>query len=143
MNTSRSIGKFLFALSIPFAIAATGCAVDAAHEDESVGAAQSELAARPGTYGGACAGFATIACQPYHTCVDDPRDTCAPDNGGADCGGICALPSQVDSVGDPCGGFIPRPCRAGLTCVDDPRDTCDPLNGGADCGGLCIPARRF
>ncbi|KAK3309246.1 uncharacterized protein B0T15DRAFT_526656 [Chaetomium strumarium] len=36
-----------------------------------------------------CGGFAGIPCKDGRKCVDDPRDECDPDNGGADCGGIC------------------------------------------------------
>lgn len=37
-----------------------------------------------------CGGFANFACpEGYAGCIDDPRDSCDPANGGADCGGIC------------------------------------------------------
>jgi hypothetical protein len=36
-----------------------------------------------------CGGFAGFACKDGRKCVDDPRDDCDPENGGADCGGIC------------------------------------------------------
>lgn len=36
-----------------------------------------------------CGGFAGIPCKDGKICVDDPRDSCDPLNGGADCGGIC------------------------------------------------------
>jgi hypothetical protein len=36
-----------------------------------------------------CGGFAGIPCPPGLICRDDPRDDCDPNNGGADCGGIC------------------------------------------------------
>jgi len=37
-----------------------------------------------------CGGFAGIACtENDQVCIDDPRDTCDPLNGGADCAGIC------------------------------------------------------
>ena len=36
-----------------------------------------------------CGGFANIACPVGLTCVDDPNDSCDPQHGGADCGGIC------------------------------------------------------
>ncbi len=46
-----------------------------------------------------CGGFAGTACSDpnYPRCVDDPRDTCDPTNGGADCPGICE-PGCVDNV---------------------------------------------
>lgn len=37
----------------------------------------------------ACGGFAGIQCKSPLECVDSPFDSCDPDNGGADCGGIC------------------------------------------------------
>ncbi|KAL1850712.1 hypothetical protein VTK73DRAFT_9608 [Phialemonium thermophilum] len=36
-----------------------------------------------------CGGFAGVACESGKVCVDDPRDRCDPENGGADCGGFC------------------------------------------------------
>ncbi|SJM92531.1 hypothetical protein [Crenothrix polyspora] len=36
-----------------------------------------------------CGGIAGLACPTNQVCVDDPNDTCNPNNGGADCSGIC------------------------------------------------------
>ena len=36
-----------------------------------------------------CGGFAGLQCDAGETCVDDPSDNCDPQNGGADCIGIC------------------------------------------------------
>lgn len=36
-----------------------------------------------------CGGFAGLLCPSGSACVDDPRDTCNPRTGGADCSGIC------------------------------------------------------
>ncbi len=36
-----------------------------------------------------CGGIAGIQCPDNKMCVDDPSDTCDPNNGGADCSGIC------------------------------------------------------
>jgi len=36
-----------------------------------------------------CGGIAGIPCPGAGRCVDDPNDSCDPNNGGADCGGIC------------------------------------------------------
>lgn len=78
-----------------------------------------------------CGGFTGKKCpRTDQKCVDDPRDSCDPTKGGADCPGIC--------VGAACGGFAGLKCKAGQTCVDDPRDSCDPAKGGADCIGVCI-----
>lgn len=45
-----------------------------------------ELRAKPKT---PCGGFAGLTCPDGQTCVDDPSDDCDPDNGGADCVGMC------------------------------------------------------
>jgi hypothetical protein len=93
-------------------------------------------------------------------CIDDPSDDCDPNNGGADCGGICVPKTdpcatvrcqagtecQVDdqgmaacvAVGPFCGGIAARPCPGSGQCIDNPTDSCDPNNGGADCGGVCV-----
>lgn len=37
-----------------------------------------------------CGGFAGLPCKyDGQVCIDDPRDTCDPEAGGADCGGLC------------------------------------------------------
>lgn len=37
-----------------------------------------------------CGGFAGFSCDdPRAVCIDDPRDSCDPLKGGADCGGLC------------------------------------------------------
>jgi len=102
-----------------------------------------------------CGGLAGIPCPGAGKCVDDPSDGCDPNNGGADCGGICQCfplpcPSNAPFNPDPsvcacvtktpvqhCGGIAGIPCPGGGKCVDDPSDGCDPNNGGADCGGIC------
>eukprot|EP01084_Bolivina_argentea_P012059 22604_1 len=43
--------------------------------------------------GECCGGFAGTACpDATQICVDDPFDSCDPDNGGADCTGSCQFP---------------------------------------------------
>jgi len=37
-----------------------------------------------------CGGIAAIECPGNLVCIDDPRDDCCPQTGGADCGGVCA-----------------------------------------------------
>jgi hypothetical protein len=83
-----------------------------------------------------CGGIAGFPCPEGQTCVDNPDDSCDPNNGGADCGGIC-----VDAPKSTfCGGIAGIPCPVGQACVDDPSDDCDPKHGGADCGGICVAA---
>ena len=44
-----------------------------------------------------CGGIAGIQCPKGMVCIDDPRDNCNPNSGGADCGGICVEPVCGDS----------------------------------------------
>lgn len=44
-----------------------------------------------------CGGIAGFPCPDDMQCVDDPDDSCDPENGGADCGGIC-VPAAASSV---------------------------------------------
>lgn len=43
----------------------------------------------PGSCTKRCGGFAGFACDGSDICVDDPNDECNPNNGGADCMGVC------------------------------------------------------
>jgi hypothetical protein len=81
-----------------------------------------------------CGGFAGLRCSGTDVCVDDPRDTCDPNKGGADCSGVCV----VRATAKICGGIIGAICAATETCVDDPADQCNPAKGGADCTGFCV-----
>ncbi len=85
---------------------------------------------------GFCGGIAGFSCPPGSTCIDDPKDDCDPNQGGADCGGVCVREEEPQR----CGGFTGEPCPAGYECLDDARDDCDPAAGGADCPGICRPA---
>ncbi|HYH96103.1 hypothetical protein [Hyalangium sp.] len=55
---------------------------------------QAEEATRGGkpTGGQFCGGIAAIPCPEGLSCVDDPKDSCDPTQGGADCGGVCVDP---------------------------------------------------
>jgi len=63
----------------------------------------------------ACAGFLGIACPGDYQCIDDYRDDCDPDSGGADCSGLCAHSKRPVA----CDPYDPV-CDAGETCVDNP-----------------------
>src|SRR5688572_24377692 len=41
-----------------------------------------------------CGGIAGFTCPGAGQCVDDPSDDCDPENGGADCGGLCECNAQ-------------------------------------------------
>lgn len=63
----------------------------------------------------ACAGFLGIDCPGEYQCIDDFRDDCDPQNGGADCSGICVHPKG------PVACDIEAPvCDAEEICVDNP-----------------------
>lgn len=79
-----------------------------------------------------CAGLGSRDCPSDRVCVDDPADTCDPELGGVDCGGVCALRGPF------CGGFGGVGCSRDTVCIDEPEDDCDPRLGGADCGGVCV-----
>eukprot|EP01083_Nonionella_stella_P008064 23255_1 len=79
-----------------------------------------------------------------YECVDDPRDNCTPECGGADCIGIC-VKTFIDKEGNGanCGGKMGSMCPEGFKCFDDDSDTCNPQCGGADCLGFCAdPVRK-
>jgi hypothetical protein len=84
---------------------------------------------------GFCGGIAGFPCPPGLTCVDNPNDDCDPNQGGADCEGMCVREEKPHE----CGGFAGTACPPGYQCADVP-DDCAPDNGGADCPGVCRPA---
>ena len=67
-------------LAMSALLIAAGCG---AQGEDIAGEANAELR------GQSCGGFAGFPCPTGYACVDDPRDSCDPDRGGADCGGIC------------------------------------------------------
>jgi len=50
------------------------------------------------TAGGSLGGIAGIQCPGGGRCVDDPSDSCDPNKGGADCGGICQCVESVSCI---------------------------------------------
>ena len=93
-----------------------------------------------------CGGIANKTCKTGYTCLDDPDDTCDPNNGGRDCSGCCVRlvipetpkPAPVVDTCTMCGGIANIQCDAGFTCMDDTRDNCYPNMGGRDCSGCCV-----
>lgn len=111
---NRSI---LFALPL---LALTGaCAIDDGATDERPSArAEASLGAEePGPL--ACGGLLGLACPDKFTCVDDWRDDCDLDNGGADCPGLC----EHSDGGAACATGIPFGCGPAEVCVAGPYAT--------------------
>lgn len=48
--------------------------------------------------GTSCGGFAGTDCPEGYSCVDNPNDDCDPNNGGADCAGVCSAASGQDDA---------------------------------------------
>lgn len=86
--------------------------------------------AEPSTF---CGGIAGIACPDGQRCVDDPSDDCDPNNGGADCGGICV---GGGTPTNPCAAVL---CEAGTECIAEGGSArCVPIN--EKCGDVVCPA---
>lgn len=88
-----------------------------------------------------CGGFAGFACPDKLTCADDPSDDCDPNNGGADCGGLCRCIENVlctrgsvfDSSPDVC-ACVPDPAQDPCAAVRCAAGThCEADGGGASC----------
>lgn len=95
-----------------------------------------------------CGGIAGIPCPGAGECVDDPRDDCDPDLGGADCGGVCecnAIATCLEGhtwddssevcacvpATNPCAAVL---CIVGTECVvENGKPACVPI-GGEPCG---------
>jgi hypothetical protein len=103
-----------------------------------------------------CGGFAGIPCPGAAECVDDPSDDCDPEQGGADCGGLCecnsiglcidgyrwdSSPNVCDCVPtyDPC---IAALCPTGTNCISvSGEPVCVPLPPeGEPCGDTMCDA---
>lgn len=95
----------------------------------------------PDPFGPFCGGIAGFQCPGAGDCVDDPRDDCDPENGGADCSGVCECNAiglctvgfAWDSSPEVC-GCVPttNPCAVVL-CLE-----------GSECKvigneGVCVP----
>jgi hypothetical protein len=66
-----------------------------------------------------CGGFAGFMCSdPNEECVDNPNDSCDPNNGGADCGGICMPKSAT-------GGCVKTGCSGQICADQDMFSTCE------------------
>lgn len=77
-----------------------------------------------------CGGFAGRPCPGAGKCVDDPKDSCDPAKGGADCGGICQCVQNVFCARDMIFDSSPKVCA----CV---APTPPPSACGSVCGIYC------
>jgi hypothetical protein len=107
-----------------------------------------------------CGGIAGRPCPGAGSCVDDPSDSCDPENGGADCGGVCECnaiglctgggvwnsspavcgcePASGGGSGQTCGGIAALQCDAGEFCNYEPSAGGQGCDGTiADAGGVC------
>ncbi len=82
------------------------------------------VADAPGKCVQPCGGFAGLACtSPDDQCLDDPKDDCDPNAGGADCGGICVGKNDDCRVTSCGAGKTCTPCLSGAW-------SCVPQGGG-------------
>jgi hypothetical protein len=114
--------KKLLAVS---ALLIAGCGVQG---EEVVGEATAEV--RSGQF---CGGIAGFPCPTGYSCVDDPSDSCDPNAGGADCGGICVRDRQCK----PEKKYVsrdPNKCAAMLFLCEAGRE---PFFNSSGCGCAC------
>lgn len=91
-----------------------------------------------------CGGFGGIECPGLGMCLDDPADDCDPENGGADCGGLCAcnvrvlcVPGLVFDESAAVCDCVPEPETNPCALVDCfPNQTCEVIEGEAVCVAL-------
>jgi hypothetical protein len=74
------------------ALLGSGCSPTADAADQTATLTE----ARGGEF---CGGIAGIPCAEGFTCVDDPSDSCDPNQGGRDCGGICQADKKKSCTG--------------------------------------------
>lgn len=88
-----------------------------------------------------CGGFGGFPCPDNLSCIDDPSDDCDPNNGGADCGGVCRCIQNVlcpigmsfDSALDVC-ACVPDPTQDPCAAVRCAAGThCEAAGDGATC----------
>jgi hypothetical protein len=75
-----------------------------------------------------CGGFGGFGCPGAGECFDDPNDDCDPQNGGADCGGLC----ECAASGDCPGGATWNASASVCACEDA-------TGGGEQCGNATCP----
>lgn len=73
-----------------------------------------------------CGGIAGIACPGSGKCVDDPTDSCDPQGGGADCGGICQCVQNAACVRGAIFDSSPKICAC-VSPTPPPPPICGPV----------------
>lgn len=114
------------------ALFGTGCSNTAEAQDTSAGLEEQSDG------GQFCGGIAAIQCPEGYSCVDDPTDNCDPNNGGADCGGICQKTPKPSDCDDKDRTYVSRdPDRCAAI-----RFVCEPGQEAFfdECGCGCQPA---
>jgi hypothetical protein len=108
---------------IPCCVLVAGIALFGSACSPTADAASQTASLEEAKGGDFCGGFAGIPCTEGFTCADDPKDSCDPNQGGADCGGICQEEKKKKCTGkEPGYTYIsrdPAECPAILfTCPD-------------------------
>jgi hypothetical protein len=101
--------------------------------------------------GPSCGGIAARPCPGSGRCVDDPTDSCDPNAGGADCGGVCACVQNVlctrdsvfDSSPEVC-ACVPKVCVQNVLCArgttfDNSPDVCACVPDASACAAVLCP----
>jgi hypothetical protein len=90
------MGKMIVVLGLAMALLLGGCAPDGV---EIAVYEAGDMARQPTLV---CGGFAGFPCDDGWVCIDDPRDACDPDKGGADCIGVCRPEQSQNPPGREC-----------------------------------------
>ena len=123
---------------IPWSVLVAGLALLGSACSPTADAADQTTALEAAKDGEFCGGIAGIPCAEGYTCVDDPNDTCDPNQGGADCGGICQVKKKACDYDDPNRTYVsqdPEQCAViRFTCPEGQSAFFD------DCGCGCTTA---
>lgn len=114
---------------------AVGCAMaggGAPDEESSIGDSIEETEDTAQELRRFCGGIAGFPCKEGEICVDDPRDNCDPDRGGADCPGICI---KDRTRGEKCGELVCPKGTHGCNCACK-NAACVPE--GMVCAAVCM-----
>jgi hypothetical protein len=150
-GVSAMLNKLVVASSLLFllgiGISACGTSGDVGEDEDTASAQQAAQQF--------CGGFGGFPCPDGFVCVDDPSDDCDPDEGGADCGGVCrkARKPNKDKCDHAANEYLlndPAECAlVHFICIegyepffDDCGCGCTPVQG-TPCGGNVCGAGEF